>query len=243
MLRHEASHKSNEASQNPHEEFHNLQNDSHNPNQIFESTRPKELFFIRHGETDYNLKGIVQGRKVNASLNDKGRWQSALFYSRFKNFGFEKIFTSSLKRTVETVQSFIDDEVPFQQLDGLDEIDWGNMEGKIPDDSSRTIFETTLNRWKNGELDHGMFGGESPNELHIRQANAMLTIMQSSEQKILICMHGRALRLLLCFLIQKDFCEMDDFPHQNVSLYHLRFMDNQFKIIAFNDTQHLNEPH
>ena len=43
----------------------------------------KEIFIIRHGETDYNLQGIIQGKGVNPSLNDKGRKQAQLFFDHY----------------------------------------------------------------------------------------------------------------------------------------------------------------
>ncbi len=209
------------------------------PNNSNNDFLEKNLFFIRHGETDFNKKGIVQGRKVNASLNETGRNQAKSFYDLYKNNGFDMIYTSTLNRSIETVQSFIDNGIPFEKLAGLDEIDWGNMEGKIPDEHSRKAFEITLQKWKNGELNHGMENGETPTQLHDRQVQAMKIIMESKFKNILVCMHGRAMRLLLCYLSEKNFCDMDDFPHQNLSLYHLFYSKNQFNIVAFNDLKHL----
>ncbi|EJF08716.1 histidine phosphatase family protein, partial [Pontibacter sp. BAB1700] len=33
----------------------------------------KKIYLIRHGQTDFNLQGIVQGSGVDASLNELGR--------------------------------------------------------------------------------------------------------------------------------------------------------------------------
>jgi broad specificity phosphatase PhoE len=54
----------------------------------------KELYIIRHGETELNRLGIVQGRGVNTDLNDTGRAQAAAFYERYKDIPFQKIYTS-----------------------------------------------------------------------------------------------------------------------------------------------------
>jgi probable phosphoglycerate mutase len=45
----------------------------------------REFFIIRHGETDFNLQGIVQGRGVDPSLNETGRRQANQFYEYYKN--------------------------------------------------------------------------------------------------------------------------------------------------------------
>ncbi|MFT5802452.1 MAG: broad specificity phosphatase PhoE, partial [Nonlabens sp.] len=32
----------------------------------------QEWYFIRHGQTDYNLRGIVQGSGIDSELNENG---------------------------------------------------------------------------------------------------------------------------------------------------------------------------
>ena len=91
--------------------------------------KTKNIYIIRHGQTDYNKKKMVQGRGVDASINNEGRTQAALFYQAYKNISFDKIYTSSLRRTVESVNQFIESGIPFEQLSGLDEISWGTHEG------------------------------------------------------------------------------------------------------------------
>ena len=59
----------------------------------------KEIYLIRHGETDFNNLGIVQGRGVDSSINEKGIGQAQQFYNVYKNIGFKKIYVSLLKRT------------------------------------------------------------------------------------------------------------------------------------------------
>ena len=67
-----------------------------------------ELYIIRHGETDFNKRGIIQGRGVNSDLNDHGISQARSFYKAYHHIEFDKVITSTLKRTHQTVQSFID---------------------------------------------------------------------------------------------------------------------------------------
>ena len=46
----------------------------------------------RHGQTDFNQSGIVQGSGVNASLNEIGQKQAAAFYKKFKDYPFDVIY-------------------------------------------------------------------------------------------------------------------------------------------------------
>lgn len=202
----------------------------------------KRLYIIRHGETDLNLNKIVQGRGVDADLNDTGRQQAEAFYQCYKDVPFDKIYTSKLKRTHQTVAKFIEKGLPWEQLAGLDEVAWGNYEGQKHSPALDVSFQALVKSWATGNYDAKAEGGESPNEVHGRQVEAMNHILAHTEEKtVLICMHGRALRLLLCGLMKETFNHMDDFPHQNTSLYLLDYNGKDFSIETFNSIAHLQE--
>lgn len=40
----------------------------------------KDIYIIRHGQTDFNVRQIVQGRGINSDLNDMGIRQAQLFF-------------------------------------------------------------------------------------------------------------------------------------------------------------------
>ena len=97
--------------------------------------------------------------------------------------------------------------------------------------------------WLNGKLDSKFENGESPNEVKARQLEALDIIMSHPEEKdVLICMHGRAMRLLLCILTDRPLTEMDNFPHQNLVLYKVTFDGDKFEIVDFNNAKHLKFP-
>jgi broad specificity phosphatase PhoE len=202
----------------------------------------KELYIIRHGETELNRLGIVQGRGINSDLNEMGRSQAAAFYRHYQHIKFDKIYTSSLKRTHQTVQSFIDLGLSWEQLSGLDELAWGIWEGKPNTEEARAAFKVIMEKWQGGNYEAKFDTGESPNDVMFRLQQAMEVIeSRADEKRVLICMHGRAMRLLLCLLNKKPLCEMGDFPHQNTVLYKLAFENGQYQIIDFNNTDHLKE--
>ncbi len=202
----------------------------------------KEIYIIRHGETELNRLGVVQGRGINSDLNDTGRAQAEAFYNHYKDIVFDKLYTSKLKRTHQTVQHFIDLGLPWEQLEGLDELAWGEWEGKPNTEEARIAFKEVVEKWQGGNYEAKFEGGESPNEVSIRLQQALEIIKSKTDEKrVLICMHGRAMRLLLCLLLEKPLSEMGDFPHQNTTLYRLNLTDNHFTVIDFNNTDHLKE--
>ncbi|WP_262507264.1 histidine phosphatase family protein [Sphingobacterium populi] len=113
----------------------------------------KTFYFIRHGQTDLNLQGIVQGRGVNSPLNDTGRKQAEAFYQAYKHVPFDKVYTSTLLRTHETVAAFVASGIPTEQLEGLDEISWGIYEGREQDESIMAGFKALVEQWRNNLLD------------------------------------------------------------------------------------------
>mgnify|MGYP003582504336 FL=1 len=202
----------------------------------------KELYIIRHGETELNRLGIVQGRGVNADLNDTGIAQAAAFFNKYNRVKFDKIYTSSLKRTHQTVKGFIELGLPWEQLDGLDELAWGEWEGKPNTEEAREAFREIVRQWQLGNYHAKFEGGESPNDVGVRLAKAIAHIKkQTAEKCVLICMHGRAMRLILCMLLNKPFSDMEEFPHSNTTLYRLQFDDEKFTLLDSNNTSHLEK--
>jgi len=59
----------------------------------------KTIYLIRHGETDFNRRGVVQGSGVDSDLNDMGRAQAQAFFQAYQHVPFEKLYVSGLKRT------------------------------------------------------------------------------------------------------------------------------------------------
>jgi broad specificity phosphatase PhoE len=200
----------------------------------------KTLYIIRHGETDLNKRGVVQGRGMDTDLNDRGREQAEAFYQAYKSVPFDKIYTSTLKRTHQTVEKFINNNIPWTQYPGLDELGWGIYEGKESTEHVKTEFANILGKWNAGELHHKFELGESPLEVKERQLNVLEKLIEENDDEIiLICMHGRALRLFLCLLLDKPLTEMESFPHSNTTLYKVEYDDNKFHIVDFNNKDHL----
>jgi len=200
----------------------------------------KTLYIVRHGQTDLNKQGIVQGRGRDTDLNDEGRSQANLFFQAYKDVAFDKIYISKLKRTQQSVQQFIDLGIPYEKLEGLDELAWGELEGRASTPETKNAFMKLVRDWVSGDLDSKIPGGESPNEVLARQKTALKIILSHPEEKtVLICMHGRALRLLLCYLSGKPLTEMETFPHQNLVLYKVTYDGTNFEIVDANNVQHL----
>lgn len=202
----------------------------------------KRVYVIRHGQTDYNLRRVVQGSGIDAPLNETGRQQAAAFYKHFKEVSFDKVYTSKLIRTQQSVNAFID-RFPHESHAELNEISWGVYEGRTIGESDRGLFAELTGQWKDGLLDKALENGESPNQVAERQKRFMPLIQERSDEKqILICMHGRAMRIFMCVLLGLPLIEMDRFEHSNLCLYELEMhTDGTFKLLRANYTEHVSQ--
>ena len=202
----------------------------------------KEIYIIRHGQTDYNKRRIIQGRGVNSHLNEKGRQQATAFYEAYKHIKFDEIFTSSLIRTQQTVEPFINIGYSYTPHEGLDEIDWGVHEGKPGNPALAKAYLAITSKWKNGDLHEKIPEGESPLELQARQIQFIEeTLKPLAVNKVLICSHGRAIRILLCTLTGLSLSQMDTFEHYNTCLYKVHYRNGAFEIVLHNSTEHLEK--
>lgn len=200
----------------------------------------KHIYIIRHGETDFNKKGYVQGSSINSNLNDLGKLQAEAFYKKYQHIAFDKIYTSSLKRTHQTVSPFTNQGVPMETHQGLNEISWGEKEGrKLTEQDDKNHFNL-LFEWQSGNYNFKLDGAESPNDVIKRQKKVMSHIFShTNENNILICTHGRAMKILVTHLMNEPLSKMDQYEHSNLALYHLVYKNGLFRIIQANDIRHL----
>jgi broad specificity phosphatase PhoE len=210
--------------------------------QISTSSTRKTIYLVRHGETDYNQRKIVQGSGIDSDLNETGISQAMAFHKAFGAEGFDAVFVSELKRTHQSVAPFVQAGLKQIMIPEFNEINWGILEGKEPTPERYNHFLGISARWKKGEYEAAVDGGESAASMYARQKIGLSKILNTDYQKILICMHGRAIRSFLCLLTGEELKNMDKFPHENLGLYILeQETRDKFNVIRFNHTDHLKE--
>jgi broad specificity phosphatase PhoE len=203
--------------------------------------KTKKIYLLRHGQTDYNLKGIVQGSGVDTDLNETGQNQAKAFFNSYKYVPFDKIYISALKRTKQSVQPFINLGIPYETLKGLNEINWGNKDGQMISVDENTQYWQLVRGWNSGDFELKIEGGESPREVEKRLLDSWNHIISNDkEENILICMHGRAMRILLASILHNDLRKMETFEHHNLGLYILNYsQDTGLVIEKSNCKEHL----
>ena len=202
----------------------------------------KKIYLLRHGQTDFNLQGIIQGSGVDSSLNATGRWQAQRFYDAYQDVPFAKVYTSVLQRSIQSVQGFIDKGIPHEKYAELNEICWGTREGTYVTPENDISYFDLLDKWNNGECHLPMEGGESPEDVAARQRQFLdILLSRPEEETVLICMHGRAIRVFLCVMLNYPLHCMDIFEHHNLGLYVLNYTGSMFSIHKHLDIAHLGD--
>ncbi|MCV9386450.1 histidine phosphatase family protein [Reichenbachiella ulvae] len=202
--------------------------------------KSKNIYIIRHGQTDFNKQKRVQGRGVDSDLNELGRKQAEAFFEAYQDVPFDKVYTSSLKRTKQSVQGFIDAGLPYESLSGFDEISWGDHEGLPYDEKRHALYLKGLEEWAKGNYDYAVGGGDTPLQLQARQKEAMdYVLSKENEENVLIATHGRAMRFMICWLMGLPLNQSEQFEHENLCLYQLKYEADEFEIVKHADTEHL----
>ncbi len=199
----------------------------------------KEIYILRHGETDLNRQGIIQGSGVDAGLNEKGRQQAQAFFNYYQYIDFEVVMTSALKRTHQTVASFLKLNIPCEQFPDINEIGWGIHEGKQNTSAMHQKFLAVTRAWQAGNFDAKLEGAESANELATRIHHFVEALKIRREKTILVCSHGRAMRCMMCVLKGLHLGEMERVNHANTGLYKVLWNGKGFVFELENDLRHL----
>ncbi len=85
------------------------------------------IYVVRHGQTDWNLKKIYQGRK-DIQLNNMGLEQAKELKSKLKNVQFDYVFSSPLTRALQTARTITNQNIIIDER--LIERCNGEFEGK-----------------------------------------------------------------------------------------------------------------
>jgi len=197
------------------------------------------LYILRHGETDFNRLGIVQGSGVDTDLNETGREQARAFFETYQEIDFQLVVTSKLRRTHQTVRHFLEKEIPWIQTPDINEISWGDHEGKPGTPDRIADFRNTIEHWKSGNLDASLPNGESARQLQNRLTRFVEWLKIRPEKRILVATHGRTMRCLVTMLKGLGPADMEDVPHSNTGLYVIHFQNGEFIFEMENDTSHL----
>ncbi|KAH3902809.1 related to Broad-specificity phosphatase YOR283W [Saccharomycodes ludwigii] len=207
------------------------------------------IFIIRHGQTNHNVKKILQGH-LDTDLNEEGLEQAfkvGKYLHDNKRIKFEKFYSSDLKRCQQTLKQILKSyEGTDTNLQGtvvfsdqLRERSMGVIQGMHIDDAIEYAK-------KNGKASYREFG-EQKNEFHNRLTKAFEKMVQQepNAKNIGLISHGGSIRYILSWLGYKS--DVDDVALKlivyNTSVTIIDYIRDEkvFKIRLIGNTNHLGD--
>ncbi|EMO89629.1 histidine phosphatase superfamily (branch 1) [Leptospira noguchii str. 1993005606] len=159
------------------------------------------IYVFRHGETDWNREGRLQGH-LEVPINMRGKLQSKSLALVLKRLGIEVLFGSDLKRAQETSQ-IISDELNLNPIlnSGFREVFLGEAQGKLINEVDFYFGKNFWKKWNdhNSKYDTLRFpNGESKQETDIRIHFSLMNMINLfSNHIIALCTHGFVIKRML----------------------------------------------
>lgn len=144
------------------------------------------FWFIRHGQTDYNLAGLTQG-SLEADLNETGRGQVERAGPFLKEVGLSAIVSSPMRRarqTADILNGFL--HLPVSYEADLREAAFGDKEGE----AAYPWFPQWVAERYTPE------NGESFASLYRRVEAVLCRVLSTRKEMPLIVAHGGVLRAM-----------------------------------------------
>eukprot|EP01104_Vermistella_antarctica_P019966 TRINITY_DN820_c0_g1_i10.p1 TRINITY_DN820_c0_g1~~TRINITY_DN820_c0_g1_i10.p1 ORF type:complete len:425 (-),score=82.69 TRINITY_DN820_c0_g1_i10:33-1307(-) len=168
---------------------------------------PRPIWICRHGQSMDNVAGKIGGDSQLSPTGEQFAQLLAEWVSAQKVAGKVTVWTSTLKRTIQTSQYI---PKPKVHLRALDEIDAGRCEGLTYDDIASRYPEEYANRASN-KLSYRYPGGESYEDV-IGRLEPVCMELERQRSPVLIVAHQAVIRALYGYFMNTDPHEVPYIP-------------------------------
>lgn len=207
-----------------------------------------ELYFVRHGKTEWNLEGKYQGGHGDSPLLPESLHDISLLAKRLQDTKIDHMYSSPLPRAKTTAETLIKDlnrQIPLSVVRDLREFDLGIMEGRKFSELEEEMPEV-IYAFRNdpANYDYGLIRGESFEKVAERTTKAVKKIVAENNEQgnVVIVSHGAALVTMIQSLLGTKIPDIrKNGGLSNTSLTHLRYEDGYFRLIKWNETGYLNK--
>lgn len=198
-----------------------------------------ELVLVRHGETDWNTQGRIQGQ-LDIPLNATGLAQAAAVGARLRDQHFDAIYASDLERAMQTARPVVlDDERPIRREPRLRERHFGALQGLTGAEAQQQqsrVWQDYKARGPAADLG----GGESLLAFSRRVVDFIDQVLQAhAGGRVLLVSHGGVLDMAYRHASGMPLGAQRDFPIYNASVNILLRNGARWEIAAWGDISHL----
>lgn len=167
---------------------------------------------IRHGETDWNAEGRLQGT-LDTPLNDQGIRQAAEAAERLRDQSIACIYASPMlraRRTAEIIAEALG--VPIVYREALRERDFGVLQGLRAEEASE-LFGEAMTDFRT-QPDAAPDGGETNRQVMLR-LQPVISEISSLPHRVLTVTHGAVARVIYKMLTHADDASVSAFRLEN----------------------------
>lgn len=158
-----------------------------------------ELYIVRHGETDLNIRHACLGH-TDVPMNKTGREQVRRLAQKLIDTEFDTVYVSPLARTVDTATA-IKKRAPMTMSYGLIERDYGEWENMTFEEIEKK-YPDKYSQWRENWVDFVLPGGESAAQ-HQKRVNETLDKIteEHKNERILIVTHLGTARHIISHIL------------------------------------------
>ena len=204
---------------------------------------PTRIIAIRHGETDWNVGGRIQGH-TDIALNARGEWQARQVAQALADEPLAAIYSSDLRRAWATAQAIAAlSHAPLAAEPALRERAFGIFEGQRFVDIE-TSHPTDATRWRQRDPGYTPPEGESLQVLQQRASSAVnqLAALHAGQQIALVT-HGGLLDTLYRLATRQPLQAPRTWELGNAAINRLLWTpDTGLTLVGWADTHHLEAP-
>lgn len=199
------------------------------------------LIFVRHGETEWNLEGRIQGQS-DSRLTERGREQGRRAAERLAGLALAAVYASDLGRARETGEMISAlHGLAVQTKPELRERCYGEFEGRTREEIVAADPDTFAT-WLADRQRLAPPGGETQQELSDRVMRAMHEIVGAHPgETVAVAGHGGPIKSALFAVlgIPIDSWDRTWVAHGSVTV--LRGRPDDLRVASFNDTSHVDQ--
>ncbi|MDP3947198.1 MAG: histidine phosphatase family protein [bacterium] len=204
------------------------------------------VYFVRHGESEFNAQGLHQHPEV--PLSGLGRRQAEVLAKRFARTPIDLVLSSHYLRAKETAE-IINREVakPIEYLEDLYEMKRPTeIEGRhMEDPDVMELKQRIFDNYGQGDWRHS--DEETFNEFRDRAGRVLAHLERRTEECILVVTHGMLIKMIVASMLfgpslgAREFLPFYyGFRSSNTGITLTQYREGTWRLITWNDLAHLD---
>jgi broad specificity phosphatase PhoE len=180
-----------------------------------------EIFFVRHGETEWNRKELLQGT-TDVPLSETGMLQAKETAKKLKGNEFDAVYVSPLQRALQTAEILLGKKGGIVIEQRLRERHFGKFEGEAMH---------TYNRHIENNPEFNPEQAETREEVKARVSDFFNDCIRSGKKRILVVAHGGVFSAFLMQMFGLSREKSRDYRLKNCEMCVIKVSENRMVLL------------